>query len=169
MTRPQTLQLAIIWLAATAAVTLALSIPTNLTSDFGAWATFYDDDNCSVNPGRAVSMNNPGCLNEPGRGSFYMRDQHRKYLLISSPSEGCHCQSHCKMLLWFHDTPCIKLGDDMRGSSYRFLGDRKGWCPKNQCWMCKITSGLIRAILSGCWGFEMAMLTSLFVDGSYGW
>lgn len=138
MSHFQTLTVAIIsqimarsWLAA---AVLGFSIPPNGTSAMGAWATFYDDENCSVNPGMAVSMNNPGCLNEAGRGSFMMRDDHRKYLVIVSPSNGCHCQSHCEMLVFRHDTPCIQLTGNMRGSSYRFVVDRKGWCPnRDQC------------------------------------
>lgn len=119
----------ILWLA-----TIAFSSPTNITATKWAWATFYDDENCRLNPGRAVNMANPGCLNEAGRKSFSMRNINYfpPYLLIVSPTNNCPCQSSCRKLD-YKDEHCIRLRGHLVGSSYRFLSDATGRCPANQC------------------------------------
>lgn len=121
-----TLVIITLWLVA-----ITLSTPTNITS---GWATFYDDEHCSVNPGIAVSMTNPGCLNESGRRSFHMRKtDHRQYWLIVSPTQNCPCQSYCRTLYNRRDGPCVKLEGDTIGLSYRFLADEYRICNPNNC------------------------------------
>lgn len=113
-------------------VRIALASPTNITS---GWATFYDDEHCTLNPGIAVSMTNPGCLNENGRRSFHThKTDHRMYQLIVSPTRDCPCQSSCRIYYGPADGPCVTLDGDMIGRSYRWLAqERPGSCPGNQC------------------------------------
>ena len=58
------------------------------------------DDNCSVNGGIGVSLKNPGCLGEAGRGSVYIPntglgslDDNQFCLVITSNSGSCTCQN----------------------------------------------------------------------------
>lgn len=130
-----------------------LAHPTNITEADGFWARFYDDDSCKINGGKSVSLANPGCLNEAGRGSFKIHggDRHNRYFyyLISSPNNDCPCQSHCMLL---PGSPFmfeyIKLQGRERGSSYRFFqGNWISQCPNNQCW---------------CWTLCKWMLSEMF-------
>ncbi|KAJ5995109.1 hypothetical protein N7481_002086 [Penicillium waksmanii] len=107
-----------------------LAQPTNATRK---WAQFYDDDSCGGSHGLSVSLNNPGCLNEAGRGSFKLHGyDFGQYFLISSPDNDCPCQSYCTRLTG-RDNGCFKLQGNMLGSSYRFVRRENKLCPQNQC------------------------------------
>lgn len=114
-----------------------LAHPTNTTHHDGFWARFYDDDSCTTNGGISVSLTNPGCLNEAGRGSMKIHGHgFNLFYLISSPTNDCPCQSHCMLLHGRQTFECIKLRDRTRGSSYRFVAREiaSSRCPSNQCW-----------------------------------
>ena len=74
--------------------------------DYG-YATFYDDNACTENPGTAVSMANDGCLaNEIGRNSIYIQPGCLFVgYLVWSPGTDCDCQDECapvpdKVIRW---------------------------------------------------------------------
>jgi hypothetical protein len=74
------------------ATTFVSAAPANVI----LYATFYDDTACSVNGGEAVSLSNPGCLNESGRNSIYFQSgSNQSGVLIISPSPDCPCQNGC--------------------------------------------------------------------------
>ena len=75
-------------------------------SDYG-YATFYDDNACTENPGTAVSMADDGCLaNEIGRNSIYIQPGCLGVgYLVWSPGTDCDCQDECapvpdKVIRW---------------------------------------------------------------------
>lgn len=102
-----------------------------------AWVMFCDDENCSQNCGMNVSINNPGCLNEPNRGSFYVRGVRgaNTFSLLSSPSADCPCQAGCAVPFDGTMHKCYSLSatyifDKIMGESYQFI---EGLCPENNC------------------------------------
>jgi hypothetical protein len=122
-------------IASTAAAAPALS-PRNTV----IYATFYDDNNCSQNGGRAVSCANPGCLNESGRHSIYFQkaSTDKSYNLVFSPSPNCPCQSYCQNdIVGSQYLPaCVSLAGKPSAESFRFIEDGLGQargCSANNC------------------------------------
>jgi hypothetical protein len=83
-----------------------------------------EDGSCSVGGGIGVSINNPGCLSEGGRGSVYIpnvNDPAKTYCLVVTRADGsCSCQSS-----HFQFTAtgfCFPLNS--ADQSYRFIGVR---------------------------------------------
>ncbi|KAH7097436.1 hypothetical protein BKA62DRAFT_774244 [Auriculariales sp. MPI-PUGE-AT-0066] len=91
------------------------------------------DDNCQVNGGIGVSLDNPGCLAERGRGSVYIpnngggnTDLNTYCMVKTKDSDQCNCQNE-----GWEFTPtgfCAKL--DSSFGSYRFIF---GSCDQNNC------------------------------------
>lgn len=103
------------------------------TNDTAKWAQFFDSDSCSGSHGIGVKLENPGCLNEPGRRSFKLHGyDFGLYYLISSPNSDCPCQSNCFALAG-RENGCFRLDGSMVGSSYRFISRQNRVCPQNQC------------------------------------
>ncbi|KAJ5115746.1 hypothetical protein N7456_000094 [Penicillium angulare] len=99
------------------------------------WGCFCDDSDCSENCGEWVSLTDPGCLNEGGRGSFYVKDGgDGTHYMIVSPSADCPCQSDCDdgadQGFRKGDT-CHTLNPD--NQSYRFIKGGDDGCPDNEC------------------------------------
>lgn len=103
------------------------------------YATFYDDDACTKNPGEAVDTQNPGCLEEGGRYSIYFQsgtqagEEHAA--LVVSPASGCNCQSTCINNAAAGNAYCMNLNDypgAANAPSYRFVGNKDG-CDPNNC------------------------------------
>lgn len=112
----------------------------NSTNAAQAWVRFCDDDNCSENCGIWVSIDNPGCLTEPHRRSFYVDGtgiNWDQFSLVISPvgDSYCSCQANC-LSQWNINDPtnyingaqnkCYKLDELQRGGSYRWI---QGGCP----------------------------------------
>jgi len=123
---PPTMKFNTVALAATTLV-VALAMPAKAYSKY---ATFYNDAHCSEGAGEGVSIDNPGCLSEAGRGSVYIPDwiNGDPYCLVVTRADGsCSCQSSgYNFLATGH---CLKLNPDDR--SYRFVGEQT--CDPNNC------------------------------------
>jgi hypothetical protein len=123
----------IIGAALALATTLVSAAPANVV----LYATFYDDTACSVNGGEAVSLSNPGCLNESGRNSIYFQSGSNKAAtLIISPSANCPCQNGCIYGVGAEDGSaayCLNIDGTSNGpsGSFRFISDNG--CPPNNC------------------------------------
>lgn len=118
------------------------------TAQAGIWAQFCNDDNCNNGCGRAVNIENPGCLNQNGRRSVKFHGSTtvfgtKSVVLLGSPKPGCNCQSSCDFIrrsLDLNNVGPIKAGSmaingchkliDMNAKSFRFVGDD---CKDNQC------------------------------------
>ncbi|KAH7097435.1 hypothetical protein BKA62DRAFT_833246 [Auriculariales sp. MPI-PUGE-AT-0066] len=109
--------------AATFAAASPAGFPVNITSRDN-FANFFDDDNCQVNGGIGVDLNNPGCLAERGRGSVYIpnngwgsSDVNQYCMVKTKDSDQYNCQNE-----GWNFTPtgfCAKL--DSSFGSYRFI------------------------------------------------
>lgn len=97
------------------------------------WATFCNDENCNEGCGQAVSLNNPGCLNQSGRKSVKLNGNiaWNHFALIVSPEQNCPCQDNCFSGFSGGDDMCLSL-DRYQGSSYKFISVDDG-CPGNTC------------------------------------
>lgn len=114
-------------------ILLFSALSAHPTNDTTKWAQFYDNDSCSGSHGMGVKLENPGCLNEPGRRSFKLHGyDFGLYYLISSPNSDCPCQSNCFALAG-RENGCFRLDGSMVGSSYRFISRQNRVCPQNQC------------------------------------
>ena len=92
------------------------------------WATFCTDTKCSEGCGISVSLNNPGCLNEPRARSVRIHDGiflFGRFNLIVSPEDSCRCQSDCIGRFAGDDNTCVSL-DNHKGGSYRFISADDG-------------------------------------------
>jgi hypothetical protein len=102
------------------------------------YCAFYDDENCSVNKGTDVSVDNPGCLEENGgRGSIKCHGVNVQNVnLIATNSPGCSCQYQIEPnvlggsggLLFQWEQGCLNLnqyqiGKESGVQSYRFVGN----------------------------------------------
>ena len=97
----------------------------------GGYATFYDDYECKKNGGAALALVNPGCLNEPGRGSIYIQSACAtigKPTMVWSPRQGCPCQNHCRQMP--EQQGCWNLRNHPKAESYRFINTP---CDDNNC------------------------------------
>lgn len=118
---------------------LAAAAPTLSPRNYYVYATFYDDNACTQNPGEAVSAANPGCLNESGRHSIYFQDgtDDNGYNLVYSPSQNCPCQSYCypSIAAGGNGLPkCVSLDGTPSAESYRFVGTGfSSGCDANNC------------------------------------
>ncbi|KAH7103120.1 hypothetical protein BKA62DRAFT_697295 [Auriculariales sp. MPI-PUGE-AT-0066] len=98
-----------------------------------SFANFFDDENCSVNGGIGVSIDNDGCLGERGRKSVYIPNNGfgsspiNAYCLVKTrDSDACNCQNE-----GYNFTPtgfCAVL--DPSFGSYRFINEA---CSANNC------------------------------------
>jgi hypothetical protein len=125
----------------TTIIAVALGIATRVTAapvlsprNTVIYATFYDDNACTQNPGEAVSCNNPGCLNENGRHSIYFQKASTDniYNLVFSPSPNCPCQNHCETaIVGLKYLPrCESLDGKPNAESFRFI---QGRCDADNC------------------------------------
>jgi hypothetical protein len=91
-------------------------------SSYG-WATFYDDNACTSNPGEAVSMGNSGCLaNEYNRNSIYIQPGLFSPSLVWSPGNTCNCQNHCTgVSVNGGNNYCWNLNGNPGAQSFRFI------------------------------------------------
>ena len=117
--------------------------PLNETEIFGralagwGYATFYDDNACSVNPGIAVAIDNPGCLaNEFGRNSIYIQPGTDMLVadaaLVWSPGSACDCQVDCSIVNYNGGSDyCWNLNGHAGASSFRFVTNQE--CDANNC------------------------------------
>ena len=96
------------------------------------WAQFCDDNACSVNCGASVAVNNPGCLDEYGRGSIaFHGDIDLYYSLVMSPGPDCPCQDECIEGIVYGGVPdCYDLAGHTSAESFRFVGQS---CDANNC------------------------------------
>lgn len=101
------------------------------------YATFYNDNVCTVSGGEAVSISNPGCLKESGRHSIYIQEGARAevvtYSLVLTSGTGCSCQVQCINDLVHHPTVknfCFSLEGYAYAESFRWI---EGNCGKNNC------------------------------------
>lgn len=119
------LKMSILLLVALVSTTMALKPPAQ------AWITFCDDTNCSKNCGMSLSINNPGCVNQRGRGSYWIDGVigWDEFSLIVSPDLGCPCQTKCMSGMSGDQHRCVALHEEeYKGDSYRFI---TGGCPRN--------------------------------------
>lgn len=96
------------------------------------YATFYNDNACTKNPGQAVSMGNSGCLaNEIGRNSIYIQGScGGAPSLVWSPGTNCNCQNECKAVPNPFNNHCWNLNGNKGASSFRFI---EQGCGANNC------------------------------------
>lgn len=94
------------------------------------WVSFCDDIYCSENCGMWLNINNPGCVNQVGRKSFWLdgRVKFNNFALIVSPRAGCPCQTKCMDGMSGDQDRCVVLDESIKGDSYRFI---TGSCPEN--------------------------------------
>ncbi|TIC08076.1 hypothetical protein E3Q14_04049 [Wallemia mellicola] len=91
------------------------------------YAQFCDDENCTENCGTSVSVDNPGCLVESGRGSIKFHDLNLGSIdLVATNNDQCSCQSHCytHVVEGMGKQPpsCMSLKDNLKQfKSFRFL------------------------------------------------
>lgn len=87
-----------------------------------------------VSTGISVSVDNPGCLQEYGRGSIKFHGVNFVDAnLIYSPDDHCSCQSHCQRVVNDLDTAneaCTPLTGPS-SSSFRFVSDQA--CDPDNC------------------------------------
>ncbi|KAJ5272565.1 hypothetical protein N7478_007690 [Penicillium angulare] len=115
---------------------LTSTLNRRMSSD-DKWGQFCDDSDCSDNCGEWVNMADTGCLNEGGRGSFYVRDSTvDAFFMIASADGDCPCQTSCdgagndRGTGWKAGDSCHQLDSDMQ--SYRFVF-ADGTCPDDEC------------------------------------
>lgn len=79
------------------------------------------DDNCSVNGGIGVDINNDGCLTEAGRGSVYIPNYFGgggdRCLVTTRIAGDCHCQTGSFDVVT--SGHCLILNKEVQ--SYRFI------------------------------------------------
>lgn len=101
------------------------------------YATFYDDNACTDNPGEAVAIDNPGCLaNEFGRNSIYIQPGTDMLaadaVLVWSPGSTCDCQNDCAGVSYGNGGDyCWDLNGHQGASSFRFVTNQD--CDPNNC------------------------------------
>lgn len=121
-------------LIATTLTATSLAAPLSPRNEV-VYATFYDDNACTQNGGEAVSVSNPGCLNESGRQSIYFQagfDDADVYLVESSAA-NCPCQDNCDYIALdtYNSDPFCYSIDLTAWNSYRFETGTE--CPANNC------------------------------------
>lgn len=127
---------------ATSLIVLAFGLLAGLVSskplesrNSHVYATFYNDQACSVGAGIAVNTANPGCLNEAYRESIYFQSGDGNTAsgagLVVSPSENCPCQSTCREGVGGSEG-CYNLVENQiaHAPSYRFI---TGKCDPDNC------------------------------------
>ncbi|KAI1764246.1 hypothetical protein GGR53DRAFT_466514 [Hypoxylon sp. FL1150] len=101
------------------------------------WAQFCDDEDCSVNCGIAVDVQNEGCLaGESNRRSVWFHGAtSARHFISFSPSGNCECEESCLQAAddAYIEQPCLKLGDGNPAQSYSF---KEGDCPSDHTSNC---------------------------------
>jgi hypothetical protein len=76
--------------------------------------------------GESVSTDNPGCLEEHGRGSVKFHGVNIQGVnLVASPDSACSCQNNCNydVVREIDSNPCFHLTGP-EANSYRFIGSQ---------------------------------------------
>jgi len=97
------------------------------------YAQFCNDQECSEGCGISVSTDNPGCLEEHGRGSVKFHGVNIQGVnLVASPDSACSCQNGCNydVVREIDSNPCFHLTGP-EANSYRFVGSQV--CDPNNC------------------------------------
>ena len=84
------------------------------------------DAACTIGSGEGVSIDNPGCLGESGRGSVHVAAEGGQIvtptycLVMTANSDKCACQ-HSHIQFTPRESQCLVLPTDENILSYRFI------------------------------------------------
>lgn len=103
--------------------TAALAAPARRCIDTWGYATFCNDNACSVGCGEAVYMGSGGCLaNEHNRNCICIQGACGRFpSLLWSPDSTCNCQSECQMVPDSGVNHCRNLNGNNPANSFRFV------------------------------------------------